>query len=113
MIGCFVSRKCLVACLFFESSQQPTCPHERHNRRCTHSSPVLRQSSQPSAPGITAWIRERIREAEGESAVVNLPHGPLINEPWLGRRGVLAAPPATPRRVETFERAIRPFCEKW
>src|SRR5207249_11350501 len=56
MIGCCVWRKCLVACLFFESSQQPTCPHVRHNRRCTHSSPVFRQSSHPSALGVTSWI---------------------------------------------------------
>src|SRR2546428_6397573 len=56
MIGCCVWRKCLVACLFFESSQQPTCPHVRHKRRCTHSSPVFRQSSHPSALGVTSRI---------------------------------------------------------
>jgi hypothetical protein len=50
MIGCFVAWKCAVACLFGESSQQPTCPHVRHSRRCTQLPPILRQSSHP-APG--------------------------------------------------------------
>src|SRR5216684_2271746 len=31
----FVVWKCLVACLFLEESQQPTCPHSRQRRRCT------------------------------------------------------------------------------
>src|SRR4051812_18457476 len=51
MIGCRVEWKCFVACLFFESSQQPTCPHSRQSRRCTQVSPVLRHSSQPSVFG--------------------------------------------------------------
>src|SRR5664280_2645009 len=37
-----------VACLPNEASQQPTCPHSRHLRRCTHSAPLARHSSQPS-----------------------------------------------------------------
>src|SRR5262249_31714158 len=56
MIGCLVAWKCLVACLFFDESQQPTWPHERHMRRCTHESPVLRHSSQPRVCGLTSWI---------------------------------------------------------
>src|SRR5215468_4919246 len=44
--GCPTARKCRVACLFFDESQQPTCPQLRHNRRCTQVSPILTQSSQ-------------------------------------------------------------------
>jgi len=43
----FVAWKCLVACLFLDESQHPTCPHDRQSRRCTQVSPVLRHSSQP------------------------------------------------------------------
>src|SRR5438874_1649729 len=59
MIGWFVAWKCLVACLFLEESQQPTCPHSRQRRRCTHVSPVFKQSSQPFALGVTCriWLR--------------------------------------------------------
>ena len=48
--------KCAVACLFGESSQQPTWPQVRHMRRCSHRLPLLRHSSQPSALGVTVWI---------------------------------------------------------
>ena len=44
------------ACLFFEESQQPTCPHVRHSRRCTQRSPIFRQSSQPRELGVTGRI---------------------------------------------------------
>src|SRR6266566_5940924 len=59
MIGWLVAWKCLVACLFFESSQQPTCPHSRQRRRWTQVSPILKQSSQPLALGVTCrmWSR--------------------------------------------------------
>src|SRR5690349_23678662 len=43
--GWLLDRKCLVACLFFEESQQPTCPHVRHSRNCTQVSPILMHSS--------------------------------------------------------------------
>jgi hypothetical protein len=56
MIGCRVALKCLVACLFLLESQQPTCPQLRHSRKCTHVSPVRRQSSQPGALGVTSRI---------------------------------------------------------
>ena len=46
--GCCVSWKCAVACFFSEESQQPTCPHWRHRRRCTHVVPSRRHSSHPS-----------------------------------------------------------------
>src|SRR6478735_950000 len=48
MSGCLLRWKCLVACLFLDESQQPTCPHSRHSRRWTQLSPVLMQSSQTS-----------------------------------------------------------------
>src|SRR6266516_5712718 len=59
MIGWFVAWKCLVACLFLEESQQPTCPHSRQRRKCTHVSPVFKQSSQPFALGVPRRIWSR------------------------------------------------------
>src|SRR6202012_3183105 len=59
MTGCCVAWKCLVAWRLGESSQQPTWPQMRPSRRCTHSSPVFRHSSQPSALGVTVAIRCR------------------------------------------------------
>src|SRR6185437_3203669 len=44
--GCLLWWKCLVACLFLEESQHPTCPHSRHKRRWTHVSPIFTHSSQ-------------------------------------------------------------------
>jgi hypothetical protein len=52
-MGCCVAWKCLVACRFFESSQQPTCPQVLQSRKCTQVSPSLRHSSQPR-------LRERL-----------------------------------------------------
>jgi len=46
----------LVAWRLGESSQQPTWPHVRQSRRCTHQDPVLRHSSQPSALGVTSTM---------------------------------------------------------
>ncbi len=40
MIGCSVAPACALACLFGESSQQPTCPHVRQMRRCSQTSPL-------------------------------------------------------------------------
>ena len=48
MTGCWVSRKCLFACLPVEESQQPTWPHDRHSRRATQKVPSVRHSSQAS-----------------------------------------------------------------
>src|SRR6266849_3951248 len=59
MIGWLVAWKCWVACLFFEESQQPTCPHVRQRRRCTHVSPIFKQSSHPCALGVTSRIWSR------------------------------------------------------
>src|SRR2546429_1650366 len=55
-MGCWVARKCFVACLFFEESQQPTWPQVKHRRRCTQLSPILRHSSQPSLFGLILRI---------------------------------------------------------
>src|ERR1700759_5540778 len=54
MIGCRVAWKCLVACWLGESSQQPTWPHVRQIRKCSHSLPLFRHSSQPRALGVTS-----------------------------------------------------------
>src|SRR5882724_11541222 len=56
MMGCFVAWKCLVACLFFELSQQPTWPHYLQSRRCTQVSPIFRHSSQPWTFALTLRI---------------------------------------------------------
>ena len=34
-------------CLLGEESQQPTCPHDKHNRKCTQSDPIFSHSSHP------------------------------------------------------------------
>src|SRR5437763_16403330 len=61
MIGCDVSWKCAVACLFGELSQQPIFPQLWHMRRCTHQPPVFRHSSQPATSAGTSvtWISSR------------------------------------------------------
>jgi hypothetical protein len=56
MIGCPLSWKCILAWRCGEESQQPTCPQVRHRRKWTHLEPILRQSSQPSALGVTSRI---------------------------------------------------------
>src|SRR6202035_1080649 len=59
MMGCPVAWKCLVACLLGESSQQPTWPQLRQIRRCSHTLPLFRHSSQPSALGVTVRMPAR------------------------------------------------------
>jgi hypothetical protein len=46
--GCPLSCACARAWRLGESSQQPTLPHSRQIRRCSHRPPLTRQSSQPS-----------------------------------------------------------------
>src|SRR4051794_2478130 len=48
MSGCAAERACAVACRLGDESQQPTWPHSRQIRRCSHLPPVRRQSSQPA-----------------------------------------------------------------
>src|SRR5208283_5347955 len=57
--GWAVLWKCLVACLFFDESQQPTWPQDRHIRRCTQRSPVFTQSSQTRVVGSVTRIPSR------------------------------------------------------
>src|SRR6185369_17311621 len=54
--GCLVRWKCFVACLFFDESQQPTCPHSMHSRKCTQESCIFRHSSHPLVFGLTFLI---------------------------------------------------------
>lgn len=59
----------------------------------------------------TQWVRERIREREGEAALANLDPGRLMRPEsvaeayWQIYR--------EPRDAWSFEREIRPFAEKW
>jgi RNA polymerase sigma-70 factor, ECF subfamily len=55
-MGCPLDRACLVACLFGDESQQPMWPQVMHSRRWTHHAPMRKQSSQPSADGVTSRI---------------------------------------------------------
>jgi NAD(P)-dependent dehydrogenase (short-subunit alcohol dehydrogenase family) len=59
----------------------------------------------------TAWVRERIREREGEAALANL-------DPWRLMRPESVAEAywqlyREPHDAWSFERVIRPFAEKW
>src|SRR5580658_7835419 len=56
MIGCCVAWKCARAWRFFDESQQPTWPHSRHMRKCSHVSPNFRHSSQPFVFGFTPFL---------------------------------------------------------
>jgi NAD(P)-dependent dehydrogenase (short-subunit alcohol dehydrogenase family) len=59
----------------------------------------------------TAWVRDRLREREGEDALKNLEPGRLMSPAavaeayWQLYR--------QPRDAWTFEQEIRPFAEKW
>src|SRR5947209_5659843 len=72
MTGWPLAWKCAVACLFFEESQQPTWPHVRQSRRCTHRSPVARHSSHPSELGVTGRISLTCGQGFGATAVLLL-----------------------------------------
>jgi hypothetical protein len=70
MRGCPDVRKCRVACLFLDWSQQPTWPQLRHARRWTHVSPKATHSSQTSDLGSTGirderWVQGIRRGAKG------------------------------------------------
>ena len=59
----------------------------------------------------TAWVRERIKEREGEAALANL-------DPWSLMRPESVAEAywqiyQEPRDGWSFEREVRPFAEKW
>ena len=59
----------------------------------------------------TAWVRDRIRESEGEDALNNLDPGRLMNPASVAEAywQLYQQPPD----AWTFEQEIRPFGEKW
>jgi NAD(P)-dependent dehydrogenase (short-subunit alcohol dehydrogenase family) len=59
----------------------------------------------------TAWVRDRIREREGEGALENLPLGRLMRPEAVAEAywQLYQQPPD----AWTFEQEIRPFGEKW
>jgi len=59
----------------------------------------------------TAWVRERIREREGETALNNLDPGRLMNPASVGDAYWQLY--QQPRDAWTFEQEIRPYGEKW
>jgi NAD(P)-dependent dehydrogenase (short-subunit alcohol dehydrogenase family) len=59
----------------------------------------------------TAWVRERIREREGEAALGNLDPGRLMRPEAVAEAYWQLF--TQPRDAWTFEQEIRPFAEKW
>jgi NAD(P)-dependent dehydrogenase (short-subunit alcohol dehydrogenase family) len=59
----------------------------------------------------TAWVRHRIREQEGDTALKNLPPGRLMRPEAVAEAywQLYQQPPD----AWTFEQEIRPFAEKW
>jgi hypothetical protein len=59
----------------------------------------------------TAWVRDRLREREGEDAVTHLAPGRLMDPASVAEAyWQLYRQPAD---AWTFEQEIRPFGEKW
>lgn len=59
----------------------------------------------------TEWVRERIRERDGEEALANLQTGQLMRPEAVAE--TYWALHQQPRDAWTFEQEIRPFGEKW
>jgi NAD(P)-dependent dehydrogenase (short-subunit alcohol dehydrogenase family) len=59
----------------------------------------------------TAWVRDRIKENEGEAALVNLDPGRLMSPVSVAEAYWQLY--LQPRDAWTFEQEIRPFAEKW
>ena len=59
----------------------------------------------------TAWVRERIKEREGEESLVNLDPGRLMRPASVAEAYWQIY--HEPRDAWSFEREIRPFVEKW
>ena len=59
----------------------------------------------------TAWVRERIREQEGDAALENLPRGRLMRPDAVAEAYWQLY--QQPSDAWTFEQEIRPFSEKW
>ena len=53
--------KCLVACVFLDESQHPTCPQIRHIRKWTQVSPILTHSSQTCLVGVPDFDLVEVR----------------------------------------------------
>jgi len=59
----------------------------------------------------TAWVRERIKEREGETALANIDPGRLMRPAAVAEAYWQIY--QEPRDAWSFEREIRPFAEKW
>jgi NAD(P)-dependent dehydrogenase (short-subunit alcohol dehydrogenase family) len=59
----------------------------------------------------TAWMRERIKEQEGEARLANLDPGRLMRPASVAEAYWQIY--QEPRDAWSFEREIRPFGEKW
>jgi NAD(P)-dependent dehydrogenase (short-subunit alcohol dehydrogenase family) len=59
----------------------------------------------------TAWVRQRIKDREGEAAVANLPPDRLMRPESIAQAYWQLY--LQPRDAWTFEQEIRPFGEKW
>jgi NAD(P)-dependent dehydrogenase (short-subunit alcohol dehydrogenase family) len=59
----------------------------------------------------TAWVRERIKEREGDAALANLDPGRLMRPESVAEAYWQIY--QEPRDAWSFEREIRPFAEKW
>jgi NAD(P)-dependent dehydrogenase (short-subunit alcohol dehydrogenase family) len=59
----------------------------------------------------TGWVRERIKEREGEAALANLAPGRLMRPAAVAEAYWQIY--QEPRDAWSFEREIRPFAEKW
>jgi NAD(P)-dependent dehydrogenase (short-subunit alcohol dehydrogenase family) len=59
----------------------------------------------------TAWVRERIKEREGEAALANLPPDRLMRPESVAEAYWQIY--QEPRDAWSFEREIRPYAEKW
>jgi len=59
----------------------------------------------------TAWVRDRVREREGDTAIENLAPGRLMRPEAVGEAywQLYQQPPD----AWTFEQEIRPFGETW
>src|ERR1700753_1775684 len=66
---------CLRAWRIGDESQQPTCPQDRHSRRCSHGVCRRRHSSQPSGVLGVTW---RIAAKSGSTNT-----DVMIEPPWL------------------------------
>jgi len=104
MIGCCVAWKCLVACRLGESSQQPTWPQVRQIRKCSHSLPLLRHSSQPSALGCTSrmpaiWVHPFATPVQASLVSKIRISAPPVAK--LGTSAAVALPSALPKAFWT------------